>query len=100
MLWTPPALPSAWNPSQKGVQHSAMELRPQLSATSSYTLWLQFGLGQLQKVESTSCRIFLCASQRSGHYQTVKKQKIPKMWIFHLYYLRERRSLFSFQERR
>ncbi|KAJ0034999.1 hypothetical protein Pint_25638 [Pistacia integerrima] len=30
MLWTPPALPSAWNPSQKGVQHSAMELRPQL----------------------------------------------------------------------
>ncbi|KAJ0011096.1 hypothetical protein Pint_33151 [Pistacia integerrima] len=41
MLRTPPALPSAWNPSRKGVQHSAMELRPQLSATSSYTLWLQ-----------------------------------------------------------
>ncbi|KAJ0007237.1 hypothetical protein Pint_30061 [Pistacia integerrima] len=75
MLRTPPALPSVWNPSQKGVQHSAMELRPQLSATSSYTLWLQFGLGQLQKVESTSCRTFLCASQRSGHYQIVKKQK-------------------------
>ncbi|KAJ0034161.1 hypothetical protein Pint_25909 [Pistacia integerrima] len=34
------------------------------------------------------------SSQRSGHYQTVKKQEIPKMWIFHLYYLRERRSLF------
>ncbi|KAJ0043685.1 hypothetical protein Pint_18473 [Pistacia integerrima] len=50
MLWTPPALPSAWNPSQKGVQHSAMELRPELSATSSYTLWLQFGLGSFRKL--------------------------------------------------
>ncbi|KAJ0016570.1 hypothetical protein Pint_11887 [Pistacia integerrima] len=48
---TPPAVPSVWNPSQKSVQHSAMELRRQLSAASSYTLWLQKQKGYLQNVD-------------------------------------------------
>lgn len=36
---------------------------------------MQFGLGQLQKIQSTSYRTIMCANQRSGHYQTDKKQK-------------------------
>ncbi|KAJ0040679.1 hypothetical protein Pint_26805 [Pistacia integerrima] len=71
MLWTPPALPFAWNPSQKGVQHSAMELRPQLSTTSSYTLWLQKLILQLHSSCSLGLGSFRKLSQQVVGYSYV-----------------------------
>ncbi|XP_028756444.1 LOW QUALITY PROTEIN: APO protein 1, chloroplastic-like [Neltuma alba] len=79
MIQRPPVVSSSlWNLSYKNDCPGMEFLRPQLSASESYTLGLKLGCEKIYKVELTQPGSFLCASQKARGDKAVERRRIPQ----------------------